>query len=71
MFKKPIWSAIETALFYYSGDMYNRVSLVLRGIIWNPLFIGDLSLCEQLSEIKSLSNFAPPKGMKRTYFNFE
>jgi hypothetical protein len=61
MFKKPIWSAIETALFYYSGDMYNRASLVLRGIIWNPLFIGDLSLCEQLSEIKSLSNFAPQK----------
>ena len=27
MFKKPIWSAIETTLFYYSGNMYNRASL--------------------------------------------
>jgi hypothetical protein len=28
MLKKSIWSAIETALFYYSGDMYNWSSLV-------------------------------------------
>ena len=27
MLKKPIWSAIETTLFYYSGDMYNWSSL--------------------------------------------
>ena len=27
MSKKPIWSAIETTLFFYSGDMYNRASL--------------------------------------------
>jgi hypothetical protein len=23
MLKKPIWSAIETTLFYYCGDMYS------------------------------------------------
>ena len=27
MLKKPIWSAIETTLFYYSGDMYCWSSL--------------------------------------------
>ena len=27
MLKKPIWSAIETKLFYYSGDMYSWSSL--------------------------------------------
>ena len=29
MLKKPIWSAIETAMFYYSGDMYSWSSLLL------------------------------------------
>ena len=29
MLKKPIWSAIETTLFYYAGDMYSWSSLIL------------------------------------------
>ena len=28
MLKKPSWSAIETTLFYYSGDMYSWSSLI-------------------------------------------
>ena len=30
MFKKPVWSAIETLLLYYSGHIYNWSSLQLR-----------------------------------------
>ena len=32
MLKKPIWSAIETTLFYYSGSMYSWSSLTVKKV---------------------------------------
>ena len=39
MFKKPLWSAIETTLLHYSGNMYNRVSL--EGSVFTIQFLND------------------------------